>query len=207
MGREPMRGCKEARRCLEVARDGRADPGRQVAGRGEGVFRVPCAEREGGDAGARHHACGRQDAARIRLLAPGQRRAPRGDVLAEEAFSGTDANVVIDFITTTPKSVTFSKEDSNAKRIDIKRQYLSAIVDKDKRFIKYENGIIHDDLTGLEWVVGPDRDMNWNEANSWARNLKISGKSWRLPTVYELTNLYMFDKNRNIKMPSLMNSS
>lgn len=74
-----------------------------------------------------------------------------------------------------------------------------------KQFVKYENGVIYDKRTKLEWVVGPDQDMNWDEANTWAKNLKIQGKPWRLPSISELARLYTIDKD-GYKTNILMNS-
>jgi hypothetical protein len=42
-------------------------------------------------------------------------------------------------------------------------------------------------FNGLEWRVGPDRDLRWDEARSWADSL---GKGWRLPSIEELEGLY-----------------
>lgn len=52
------------------------------------------------------------------------------------------------------------------------------------------NGIIHDSVTGLEWFVGPDEDMNWYEAVEWIENLELDGGGWRLPTAQEARSLY-----------------
>jgi hypothetical protein len=57
------------------------------------------------------------------------------------------------------------------------------------RFRFSSNGIITDTQTDLEWIVGPDRDTNWNEARSWVAGLMIAGGRWRLPTINELKNL------------------
>ena len=56
--------------------------------------------------------------------------------------------------------------------------------------LKYPNGIIYDPKSGLEWYVGPDRDINWDEAQSWTSSLKVGGGGWRMPTWSELQNLY-----------------
>ena len=73
------------------------------------------------------------------------------------------------------------------KAIVVKRQDCVA---RDGRFCKYSNGIVKDTRTGLEWVAGPDRDTNWNEARSWVENLNIDGGGWRMPTIKELKTLY-----------------
>jgi len=61
----------------------------------------------------------------------------------------------------------------------------------DSRFTE-TGGVITDQLTDLQWCVGPDSDTNWNDANSWVNGL---GDSWRMPTINELRVLY----NANIK--------
>jgi len=64
------------------------------------------------------------------------------------------------------------------------------VIDQDRRFIAYTNGILKDTKTGLEWFAGPDRDTTWDEAKSWAESLPIDGGSWRMPTLKELRTLY-----------------
>jgi len=104
--------------------------------------------------------------------------------------------VVVSFIVTTP-----SNTNSNNRHPRIIESFNTK---RDQRFIKDESGVIYDKLTGLEWVVGPDQDTSWNTANSWVKNLKISGKSWRLPSPYELTDLYILDSDGYKKVPTLM---
>lgn len=65
-----------------------------------------------------------------------------------------------------------------------------SIVARDGWYIKYENGVVYDKNTGLEWYTGPDRDMTWDKAKSWADNLNVAGGGWRLPEIYELRDLY-----------------
>jgi uncharacterized caspase-like protein len=60
---------------------------------------------------------------------------------------------------------------------------------RDGAYIAYANGIVKDTKTGLEWVVGPDRDMNRNEAKAWVESLNVGGGGWRLPTLEELKGL------------------
>jgi len=43
------------------------------------------------------------------------------------------------------------------------------------------------EYNGLEWKVGPDRDMTWHEASQWVQGL---GGSWRMPTPEELQGLW-----------------
>ena len=57
------------------------------------------------------------------------------------------------------------------------------------RFTKTKDGVITDNATGLEWYVGPDRDIFWPEAKTWAESLTAAGGGWRMPTVSELKAL------------------
>ncbi len=63
-------------------------------------------------------------------------------------------------------------------------------IGRDETFIAYSNGVVRDTSTDLEWVVGPDRDMTWDEANSWVKGLTIDGGGWLMPTVNRLESLY-----------------
>ncbi len=83
------------------------------------------------------------------------------------------------------------------------RQYsrpdVSIEAGRDDHFIAYNNGIVLDTKTGLEWMAGPDRNMTWDEARSWVESLNIDGGGWRMPTVNELTSLYKKDaETRNM---------
>lgn len=62
---------------------------------------------------------------------------------------------------------------------------------RDGQFIKFSNGIIKDTKTGLEWIVGPDRDTNWYEAKDWAESLAIDGGGWGMPARNQLKDLYI----------------
>lgn len=59
---------------------------------------------------------------------------------------------------------------------------------KDRFFIS-EDGIIEDVLENLFWVVGPDRNMSFNQARAWANSLDLRCLKWRLPTTKELKSL------------------
>lgn len=64
------------------------------------------------------------------------------------------------------------------------------IVDSDDHYVKYQNGIVYDQRTNLEWIVGIDKDTHWNEAKSWAESLILDGGGWRMPTKKEVKKLY-----------------
>jgi hypothetical protein len=58
-----------------------------------------------------------------------------------------------------------------------------------KRF-SLKDGVIHDAKFGLQWAPAPNRPMNHYQAEEYARNLRLAGGGWRLPTVLELNSLY-----------------
>ena len=60
------------------------------------------------------------------------------------------------------------------------------------RYTRTNCSSIVDSRTGLEWFIGPDADITWTAAESWARNLDACGKQWALPTIGDLRSL--FDK-------------
>jgi hypothetical protein len=63
-------------------------------------------------------------------------------------------------------------------------------VGRDGVYVAYANGIVKNTKTGLEWVVGPDKKTNWEEAKSWVQSLNLDGGGWRMPTMDELAGLY-----------------
>lgn len=80
------------------------------------------------------------------------------------------------------------------------------IVARDGPLVKYDNGLVHDTAAGLEWLPGPDRGMNWAEAQGWIAGLNASDDGWRMPTSNELETLFRIgDGVRNIT-PLLVNS-
>jgi hypothetical protein len=51
-------------------------------------------------------------------------------------------------------------------------------------------GVIADTRTGLEWLVGPDRNVTWYEAQQWISELQACGGGWRMPTITEIMTLH-----------------
>jgi hypothetical protein len=45
-------------------------------------------------------------------------------------------------------------------------------VGRDGVYVLYANGIVLDKTTGLEWLVGPDTDTDWNQAKTWVKSVK-----------------------------------
>lgn len=61
------------------------------------------------------------------------------------------------------------------------------------RFIAYNNGVVKDTKTGLEWYAGPDESTSWDGAKRWVESLnddEVAGGGWRMPTKEELKTLY-----------------
>jgi len=57
------------------------------------------------------------------------------------------------------------------------------------RFTVSPDGVIMDSMTGLEWVMGPDKDINYQEAMTWVKGCNTAGGGWRMPKVAELRGL------------------
>ena len=73
------------------------------------------------------------------------------------------------------------------------------IIDRDGCYSKYENGVVYDSKTGLEWIAGPRGRKSWYEANEWVKGLEIDGSGWRMPTSKELETIYQDGMgNRNM---------
>lgn len=65
----------------------------------------------------------------------------------------------------------------------------------DGRYIKTTStGVITDTTTNLQWIVGPDRHTNYNDAVAWVRNCTVDGGGWRMPRRTELRALYEKDR-------------
>ena len=73
------------------------------------------------------------------------------------------------------------------------------MMDENAVYDPLENGIVKDTETGLEWKVGPERNIMWDVAKSLIQNMKLDGGGWRMPTEVELKRLYLIGvKPRNI---------
>ncbi|MBF0543087.1 MAG: hypothetical protein HQM08_01575 [Candidatus Riflebacteria bacterium] len=61
------------------------------------------------------------------------------------------------------------------------------------RFTRATNGTITNSSTQLQWLEGPDKSTNWNEAQSWIKSL---GNGWRTPNREELRWLFIPNSTR-----------
>jgi hypothetical protein len=67
------------------------------------------------------------------------------------------------------------------------------VFDEDRWFLLFDNGVVKDKRTGLEWIAGPDKETTWSGAKSWIAKInkhEFSGGHWRMPTIEELKTLY-----------------
>jgi hypothetical protein len=68
------------------------------------------------------------------------------------------------------------------------------------RFIYQKDGVIKDTKTGLQWAQDAGQMMTWDQANSYARNLRLGGYSdWRLPNKEELNSLVEYAKSQGFE--------
>jgi len=76
-------------------------------------------------------------------------------------------------------------------------------ISRDGTFVAYENGVVYDTRTNLEWFIGPDKNTNWKKAKSWVENLDAAGGGWRMPTTDELQTLFRKGAGENNMTPLL----
>ncbi|OQX17934.1 MAG: hypothetical protein BWK76_09025 [Desulfobulbaceae bacterium A2] len=73
---------------------------------------------------------------------------------------------------------------------------ISDLITTKKRFTLSPDGVITDAETGLEWIVGPDKDINFEQAEDWVKKCSIAGGGWRMPTTVELHAIYQRDAEK-----------
>jgi len=71
-------------------------------------------------------------------------------------------------------------------------------VGRDGRFTAYSNGVVYDEESGLEWFIGPDKNITWGEARAWVNELSAVGGGWDMPSRKELKTLFKKDVERGI---------
>ena len=65
-------------------------------------------------------------------------------------------------------------------------------IDREGRFIAYDNGTVKDTSTGLMWAAKDNgKEIDWYDAKRYCDNYRRGGYSdWRMPTFNELAGLY-----------------
>ena len=98
---------------------------------------------------------------------------------------------MITSITPVPKAAEIEKPGEKTVVASISPDdTMPKIIARDGPFIKYDNGVVHNTRTDLQWYAGPDKDTTWNKAKSWVANLTVDGGGWRMPTRRDLKSLY-----------------
>ena len=64
-------------------------------------------------------------------------------------------------------------------------------IERDGRFIAYDNGTVKDTKTGLMWASKDNgKSINWKDAKRYCENYRGGGYTdWRMPTINELAGL------------------
>jgi sulfatase modifying factor 1 len=63
------------------------------------------------------------------------------------------------------------------------------VVNQNKDFIEYDNGVIRDVRGKLEWLVGPE-GVNYEEAEKWASSIRVDLLHWRIPNYEEMKRIW-----------------
>jgi ankyrin repeat protein/uncharacterized protein DUF1566 len=82
------------------------------------------------------------------------------------------------------------KHFSNGGKLTMQDKHEAKETRRDGNFVAYDNEVVYDTRTGLEWFVGPDKNTKWKKAKSWVENLDAAGGGWRMPTCDELRTLF-----------------
>ena len=69
------------------------------------------------------------------------------------------------------------KHNINGKKLMMEDKHEAKETKRDGNFVAYDNGVVFDTRTGLEWFAGPDKNTNWKKAKSWVENLDADRKS------------------------------
>ena len=74
----------------------------------------------------------------------------------------------------------------------------SAVQGSSAHYHMTDCGSIADTRIGVEWYIGPDKDVPWQDAANWARGLAACGKRWSLPSVDEVCALFDRDSTAGV---------
>ena len=60
------------------------------------------------------------------------------------------------------------------------------------RFSRSDDGVVTDSETNLQWLLGPDKQVNYNQAEQWVAwaAANVAGGGWQMPTREQLKTLY-----------------
>ena len=100
-------------------------------------------------------------------------------------FSGIDVH--FDYYSKNGLYIASTVVDQSACQRQSLAAAYSKVKEQDGVYLVYSSGIVKDTQTNLEWLAGPDRNVTWDEADSWVKSL---GGDWRMPTLKELEGLY-----------------
>ena len=138
------------------------------------------------------------DNARIRILDI-QPRFKQGLELAQGSYT---IEVSASGYKTEHKMISLFKGENKYLNISLKMRPVET-VSRDGKFLHLSNGVVIDNETDLEWIAGPDKDTNWDEAKRWVDNLTVAGGGWRMPNIEELKPLYQKGKGDRNMTPLL----
>lgn len=75
------------------------------------------------------------------------------------------------------------------------------VIKRDGRYALYDNGIICDCYSALEWFAATDEDISWVAAAAWVKQLGVAGGGWCLPDLEQLGGLYKKNKQQDLFSP------
>jgi len=66
------------------------------------------------------------------------------------------------------------------------------VIHEDNRYTVFDNGVVRDAKTGLDWISWNDKATNWYGAKRWVESVnkkEIAGGGWRMPKITELKKM------------------
>lgn len=87
-------------------------------------------------------------------------------------------------------STAYASTETGSVSIQLVQFFQEVFPARSTRYTRTSCGSILDASTGLDWLVGPDKNMTWAEAKEWIANQKTCGEGWKAPTIPQLAALY-----------------
>lgn len=87
-------------------------------------------------------------------------------------------------------STAFAEGEHGARDVYLSQFFQEVFPDRSSRYQHSSCGLIRDASTGLEWLVGPDKNATWAQAREWISAQTACGGGWRMPTIPQLATLY-----------------